>query len=126
VSLISRRGSADFHGGVFWYHQNDNLNANSWTNNRTRVRKAELKDNRYGFTLGGPVWKGKTFFFANYDGRRFPNASTQTRIVPTESLRAGNLRFRDGTGTVNFLQHRDLLQSAAPPATNAAIRAASA
>jgi len=100
VSLVSRRGSNEFHGGVFWYHQNDNLNANSWTNNRTAIKKTELKDNRYGFRAGGPIWKDKTFFFVNHDGRRFPRSSDTLRRVPTDSLRQGNLRFRDASGNV--------------------------
>jgi hypothetical protein len=101
VSLIGRRGTNDIHGAAFWYHQNDNLNANNWTNNRTGVRKPELKDNRFGFTAGGPAIRNKTFWFANYEGRRFPRASTVTRIVPTSTLRQGILRFRDAAGNVN-------------------------
>jgi len=100
VSLVSRRGSNAFHGAVFWYHQNDNLNANDWTSNRNRIRKSELKDNRFGFRAGGPVLKDKTFFFVNHDGRRFPRSSGIDRLVPTESLRQGNLRFRDASGNV--------------------------
>lgn len=100
VSLIGRRGGNAYHGGVFWYHQNDNLNANTWTNNRSKVKKPETKDNRFGFTAGGPVWKDKTYVFANYDGRRFPSAATVTRIVPTDSLRQGILRFRDQAGSI--------------------------
>jgi hypothetical protein len=101
VSLISRRGTNAYHGGVYWYHQNDNLNANSWTNNRNKVKEPEVKDHRFGFTAGGPVWKEKTFVFLNYDGRRFPSAQTVTRLVPTDSLRQGILRFRDAAGTIN-------------------------
>lgn len=103
VSLVSRSGTNDYHGGVFWYHQNDDLNANSWTNNRTKVAKPELKDNRFGFTFGGPLpkLKNRTFFFVNYDGRRFPNQATITRVVPLDSLRQGILRFRDAAGSVN-------------------------
>ncbi len=103
VSLISRSGGNQFHGGVFWYHQNDELNANSWTNNRTGVKRPELKENRFGFTFGGPIpkLKHKTFFFTNYDGRRFPNQATITRIVPLPTLRQGILRFRDASGNVN-------------------------
>jgi hypothetical protein len=105
VSVISRRGGNNYHGGVFWYHQNDNLNANSWTNNRARpaVKKPELKDNRYGFTFGGPIpgMKNRTSFFLNHDGRRFPNATNVTRIVPLDSLKQGILRFRDASGVIN-------------------------
>jgi Carboxypeptidase regulatory-like domain len=98
VTLVSPRGGNDFHGVGYWYHQNDNLNANSWTNNRVGARKGELKDNRAGFSVNGPFWKNRTFFFGNYEVRRFPQAAPFTRIVPTTSLRNGALTFRDAAG----------------------------
>lgn len=98
VTLVSPRGGNDFHGVGYWYHQNDNLNANSWTNNRTGVRKGELKDNRAGFSLNGPFWKNRMFFFGNYEVRRFPQATNFTRLVPTSSVRSGILTFRDAAG----------------------------
>src|SRR5262249_14310241 len=101
VAIIGRRGSNDFHGAGFWYLQNDNLNANTWTNNPTGPKKPELKDNRFGFRVGGPVIKDKLFFFVNYDGRRFPYSTTVSRLVPTDTLKQGILRFRDAAGNIN-------------------------
>lgn len=119
ASVISRRGTNDYHGLLFWYHQNDNLNAATWTAKRTiaqtvtdpklraKQQEPELKDNRFGFRLGGPVipwsdsWEKKLFFFTNYEGRRFPRTTQILRTVPTDSLRQGILRFRDASGTVN-------------------------
>jgi hypothetical protein len=98
VTLVSPRGGNDFHGVGYWYHQNDNLNANSWSNNRVGVRKGELKDNRVGYSVNGPFWKNRTFFFGNHEMRRFPQAATFTRIVPTSSLRNGTLTFLDAAG----------------------------
>jgi hypothetical protein len=109
VALISRSGTDQYHGSVYWYHQNDNLNANSWDLNHipsktasgtslTFTPKPELKDNRFGARAGGPLpfpWHKKTYFFANYEGRRFPNNSQQSRIVPTSTLLQGVLQFRD-------------------------------
>lgn len=98
VSLVTRSGTAQYHGSVYWYHQNDDFNANSWDNNRLRIPRAELKDNRFGVRAGGPFpfpWHKKTYFFANYEGRRFPNTSQQSRIVPTDSLKQGVLTFND-------------------------------
>jgi hypothetical protein len=105
VSVISRSGSRDYHGATYWYHQNDNLNANTWTLNRTKVKKAELKDNRFGFRVGGPVipWgqlRQELFMFLNYEGRRFPRSSPIARIVPTDTFKQGILRFRDSSGEV--------------------------
>ncbi|HEY3138141.1 MAG TPA: carboxypeptidase-like regulatory domain-containing protein, partial [Blastocatellia bacterium] len=100
VTLVSPRGGNAFHGVGYWYHQNDDLNANNWTNNRVGIRKKELKDNRAGFSASGPFWKDHTFFFGNYEVRRFPQATTFTRLVPTNSLRNGILTFRDAAGNV--------------------------
>lgn len=118
ASVISRRGTNDYHGLLFWYHQNDNLNAATWTAKRTiaqtvtdpvarhKQQEPELKDNRFGFRFGGPLipwsetWKKKLFFFVNYEGRRFPRTTQILRIVPNDSLRQGILRFRDSSGAV--------------------------
>lgn len=114
VSVVSRRGSNQFHGATYWYHQNDALNAATWTNKRTvaqtvtdpvrrhKLQEPELKDNRFGFRLGGPILplKDKAFFFLNYEGRRFPRNTEFTRLVPTDTLKQGILRFRDAGGNV--------------------------
>lgn len=100
VSLVGRRGSNEFHGAAYWYHQNDNLNANSWTNNRSGIAEPESKDNRYGFRLGGPLRQNRAFFFVNYEGRNFPRSFDVTRIVPTDTLRQGIVRFRDNAGNI--------------------------
>ena len=99
-AFSSSRGTNNWHGSVYWYHQNDNVNANSWTRNRLGQRNPELKDNRFGFRLGGPVWKDKLWFFAFYEGRRFPQGTDATRTGIRESLRSGILTFRDATNTL--------------------------
>jgi len=103
VSVVGRSGTNSYHGTTYWYHQNDNLNANTWENNRRGAKKPELKDNRFGFNFGGPVpflWSDRTFFFLNYEGRRFPRSTSFTRTVPTSSLRQGILTFRDSANNV--------------------------
>jgi hypothetical protein len=112
VALVTKRGTNELHGSVYWYHQNDALNAASWTNKRTlgqtitdptrrhKVQEPELKDNRYGFSLGGPIIRDKTFIFGHYEGRRFPQTGQRLRLVPTDTLRQGILRFRDGANNI--------------------------
>lgn len=103
-SMTTRAGTRTYHGAGYWYHQDDNLSANSWARNRLGQPNAPLNDNRYGFRLGGPLlgsaWKEKLFFFVNLERRRFPQSSDVLRTVPSDSLRQGILRFRDGTGSV--------------------------
>ena len=98
IILSSERGSNSLRGAGYWFHQNDDLNANSWANNRTGVKKPDVKNNRSGFSLGGPIFRDKTFFFANYEARRFQRQSAFTRLVPTASLRSGVLTFQDASG----------------------------
>jgi hypothetical protein len=100
TTLVTKRGTNAFHGSVYEYHQNDNLNANSWTNNQRGIKKPPLIENRFGFSLGGPIWKDKAFFFGNYEGRRVPGSTTVTRVVPTQSFRDGRLSFRDSAGNL--------------------------
>ncbi len=100
VTLIGRHGTNTFHGALYEYFQNSDLNSNTWDNNHSHIAKAPIRDNRFGARLGGPIIHNKTFFFANYEGRRFSAVSQVTRTVPTDSLKAGILSFRDGSGSV--------------------------
>ena len=100
INIISKSGTNDYHGAVYWYHQNSALNANTWDNGHTPngsgldyTPKQPQHDNRGGVTFGGPLKKNKTFFFGNYELRRFPQAVQVERIVPRQSLRDGILTF---------------------------------
>src|SRR5579859_6934441 len=100
INIISKSGTNDFHGAVYWYHQNSALNANTWDNGHTPngsgldfTPKSPQHDNRGGVTFGGPIKKNKTFIFGNYELRRFPQSVEVERIVPTQSLRNGILTF---------------------------------
>lgn len=68
VDLISRSGTNEFHGGVWEFFRNDALNANDYFLNRNGQPRPVLKQNQFGFTLGGPVRRDRTFFFASYQG----------------------------------------------------------
>ena len=107
-TFITRRGTNDFHGSVYEYHQNARMNANSWTNNRLGLAKPPGRDNRFGASIGGPVLRNRTFFFGMYEGRRGLGSATVTRLVPTDSLKGGMLRFRDATGAVQTIDPRAL------------------
>jgi hypothetical protein len=100
VSLLTKRGGNSFHGSAYEYHNDDGLNANGWTNNFNRLKKPHSVDNRFGFTLGGPIIKNRAWFFANYEGRQLHSQTTFNAIVPTPTLQQGILRFRNAAGSV--------------------------
>jgi len=108
VQMVTKRGSNQFHGSAYEYYFGSNLRANTWQNNHTPSRNLpytplpSTHQNRFGAALGGPMtpsfWGGKTYFFFNYEGRRFPNVTTIDRPVPTALMRAGVIQVPNASG----------------------------
>jgi len=65
-TLVSKSGTNTFQGTAYYYHQNDALIANDWFFNRAGIDRQELRRHEGGVTIGGPIVKDKTFFFASY------------------------------------------------------------
>jgi Carboxypeptidase regulatory-like domain len=103
VSMITKGGTNSFHGTAYEYYEGDALNANGWTNNFDDINKPHTVDNRFGAQTGGPIIKNKFFFSGFYEGRRFHEAQTISRAVPTESLKDGIIEFPDNAG--NLIQY---------------------
>ncbi len=87
ISFTFRSGTNDFHGSLFEYLQNSALNATDYVTNALGEAKAPLKQNEFGFTLGGPVWipklyKGKdhTFFFTNFTEFKYRPSSNNAAL----------------------------------------------
>ena len=88
VSLVTKTGGDDFHGAVFEFLRNELLNANDFFLNQTRQPRPILKQNQFGFALGGPIRKNKLLFFGSYQGTRQINglAAGQSRTACTATL----------------------------------------
>ena len=115
IQMVTKRGTSAYHGSGYWYYYATNVGAaNSWQNNHTPLTTSSGQvlspstplpsnhRNRFGGTLGGPltpkVLGGKTFFFVNYEGLRYPNVNNYERPVPTDTMRAGVIFVPDATG----------------------------
>jgi hypothetical protein len=102
VDVITKAGANDFHGTAFEFLRNDILNANDFFLKQNGQPKPPLKQNQFGFTLGGPIQRDKLLFFTSYQGTRQRNgydasaACLQTIFSPP--LR--NDRSRAGLGAV--------------------------
>jgi hypothetical protein len=67
VNVVTKSGSNEFHGGVFEFFRNSDLNANSFFDNRDGGGKQQVfNQNQVGGFIGGPIKKNKLFFFSNY------------------------------------------------------------
>src|SRR5262245_59286028 len=102
VQLVTKRGANQFHGSVYEHYLGSNFQANTWANNRTHTPLPSSHQNRFGAALGGPLLPemlgGKTYFFANYEARRFPQSTTVNRAVPSALMRAGVIQVPDSSG----------------------------
>ncbi|MGH9935554.1 MAG: carboxypeptidase regulatory-like domain-containing protein [Blastocatellia bacterium] len=102
ISLITRAGTNDFHGGAFDYFRNDVFDAKDWFANRDKLRKPPLRQNDFGGTFSGPVFlprfgeggprwyngRNRTFFFFSYEGLRLRQPQVVSNAeVPSLSLR---------------------------------------
>jgi Carboxypeptidase regulatory-like domain/TonB dependent receptor len=91
ISLSTKSGTNEFHGGAFEYLQNNDLNANTWTNNLSHLPRTAYHLNQFGGHLGGPVIKRKkVFIFGNYEGVRQITPGTLLTTVPTALQRQGD------------------------------------
>src|SRR5436190_10983386 len=76
VQVVTKSGSNSLHGGAYEYFRNEVFNANDPNLKAVGLARPEMKRNVYGGELGGPLRKGKAFFFASYQGTREANGAT--------------------------------------------------
>ena len=89
VNVILNSGSNDFHGSLFEFHRNAALDARNFFAPASEPKPKYLR-NQFGGSLGGPIKRDRTFFFADYEGTRSREGITRITNVPTALERAGN------------------------------------
>ena len=87
ISIVSRSGTNQLHGTVFDYLRNDALDANDWFADSHHLPKPRERQNDFGGTFGGPVFKNKTFFFFSYEGQRLRLPQVVETTVPDLNAR---------------------------------------
>jgi hypothetical protein len=83
VQMVSKSGSNEFHGGASWYFQNNTLS----TRNAFEAAVPVFRRNQFGYFIGGPVIKNRTFFFTSYEGLRQSGTRGSVYTVETPAFR---------------------------------------
>jgi len=110
VNLVTRGGTNQLRGSLFYLHRNDAFNSNSFFNNLVGTPRSRQRQHFFGFDVGGPVfgpwfkdgkpdiWDGRdtAFFFFSYEGFRENFAATRNRTVLTQEARNGVFRYLNG------------------------------
>jgi outer membrane receptor protein involved in Fe transport len=90
ISIQTKSGTNVLRGTLFEFHRNDALNASNFFRNPVNPKKAPLKQNHFGGTLGGPLRRGKTFFFGDYQGYTLRKINEAFARVPEVAFRRGD------------------------------------
>lgn len=93
VMLQMKSGTNEFHGNVFHFLRNRELDANGFFRNRVQStsQRTGFKRNIFGGTLGGPIQKNKMFFFVDYEGTRQRVDGPAAASVAPQTWRNGDL-----------------------------------
>ncbi len=86
INAITRSGNNQFHGDAYWFIRDEGFDARSYFDAKNLP---PFHRNQFGASDGGPIFKGKTFFFANYEGFRQTLGMTNNDKVPSQNARNG-------------------------------------
>ena len=89
INAELKSGANNIHGSGWYFLRNDSLNANNFFNNRAGVDRGVEKRGQYGLTIGGPVARNRTFFFADYQRTDATKAGGANGTVPTAQMKQG-------------------------------------
>src|SRR5436853_986433 len=110
INVATRTGTNQFHANAFDFGRHDRFDARNYFAPKDQP-VPPLRQNQFGGTVGGPLKKNSTFFFASYEGQRVHRSITKTFSVPSLAVRAGDFgSFRVPSGQIDpiaaaFLEH---------------------
>lgn len=120
IRFVTKRGTNDYSGNLYWQHRDTSLNSAYWWNNTLGLGRAPIVLNQYGGNFGGPIpflnfgdggpnfvsGKDRAFFFVNYEEFRLPESVTRTRRILNPAAQGGNYTYAGSDGvtrTINVL-----------------------
>jgi hypothetical protein len=116
VNIVSKSGTNNLHGSVFEFLRNSAFDARQVLN-RKPAAQSPFHLNQFGGTLGGPIKRDKTFFFASYEGFRQSLGSVQVAQVPTVAFR--NMVIAQSSALAAYMSDLPLPQTALPSSPTA-------
>lgn len=95
VDIVTRSGSNHLHGDAYWFGRYNDLGARNFFNRAPDPQDPYVR-NQFGFSVGGPIIKNRTFFFINNEYQRYRTTLTASSIVPTAAFDSGLFTTPDG------------------------------
>ena len=99
INMVTKGGTNNFHGEAYEFNRNTVGEANEYFLKASQLENGQanvpqkLVRNVFGGAVGGPIIKDRLFFFANYEGHRIAQGSSQVRVIPSATLRQGIIQY---------------------------------
>jgi len=93
ISLITKPGTNNFRGAVYYFYRPTALSANTFFNNLAGIERPSLARHVYGGAIGGPIFKDKLFFFYAYEGQNQKLGVSTCNVVPLAHMGQGQMKF---------------------------------
>lgn len=90
INLQSKSGTNDWHGSLFEFFRNDSLDAADFFSNATGQPRNPLRYNQFGGSVGGPLRRGRTLLFVDYQGNPVHNSAPMVTTLPPAAQRTGD------------------------------------
>ncbi|MFL6300493.1 MAG: TonB-dependent receptor domain-containing protein [Terriglobales bacterium] len=84
VNMVTKSGTNEWHGSGYEFFRNSALDARNFFNT-VGSPQSQFHNNQFGGSLGGPIYKDKTFFFTSYEGQRESGGQPETIVVPSQA-----------------------------------------
>jgi hypothetical protein len=94
INAVTRAGTSQLHGSAYEFFRNSALDARNEFDAPGQI--AEFRRNQFGASAGGPILKGRTFIFGDYEGLRQYQGANTSSIVPSAAARSGSLCVASG------------------------------
>jgi outer membrane receptor protein involved in Fe transport len=121
VNFVTKSGSNQVHGNAIYEWNGSSLNANNFFNNRNATPRPFDNVNQWAASIGGPIWKDRTFFFVNNEGLRIVLPTSTSANIPSPQFQAATLANLQlvNPGSVPFYQKIFALYNGAAGAARA-------
>jgi len=96
IDVVTKSGTNTLHGDAYWFGRYNALGARGFFNRAPDPQDPYVR-NDFGYSVGGPIIKNRTFFFLNNEYQRFRTTLTATTVVPTAAFKSGAFTAPDGT-----------------------------
>jgi len=86
VSYVTKSGTNQFHGNAQWWWNGSSMNSNNFFSNASQTPRPFSNDNQWAASIGGPIFKDRTWFFVDTEGLRFVLPKVSTETIPTPAF----------------------------------------